>query len=272
MFKIGDFSRLSRISIKALRYYEEIGLLKPVRIDEFTGYRYYSAEQLPELNYIIALKELGLTLEEIGTLNRNSLNPAQIRDIFILKQAELRQLLHEEKQRLEQVEKLLKQIEKEGTMPDYQVVVKKVEPQLVAAMRGILPNYGEVGQFYGEIFTHLAKKLIFKPSNPTILICYDTEYKEKDVDVEVAVPIKKAVSGSDKVQVYEMPGLEQAACTIYKGPYEGISEAYKAIMSWTQANGYIIAGPDREIYLASPYDTKDADKYVTEIQFPVKKA
>jgi DNA-binding transcriptional MerR regulator len=148
MFKIGDFSRFSRISVKALRYYEEIGLLKPVRIDEFTGYRYYSAEQLPELNYIIALKEIGLTLEEIGKLNRNSLNPEQIRDIFILKQAELRQLLHEEKRRLEQVEKLLKQIEKEGTMPDYQVVVKKVEPQLVAAMRGILPNYGEVLNYF----------------------------------------------------------------------------------------------------------------------------
>lgn len=272
MLKIGDFSRLSRISVKALRYYDEIGLLKPVKVDQFTSYRYYSADQLPKLNYIVALKNLGLSLEEIGTLINNNLSPSQMRDLFILKQAELRQRVNEEQRRLEQVEKLLKQIEKEGTMPDYQIVVKKVEPQLVAAMRGILPTYGDVGQLYGEIFKHLAKKMIFKPAGPTMLICYDTEYKERDVDVEVVVPIKKSISSSDKVKIYELPALEQAACTIYKGAYEGISEAYNALMTWIETNGFQIAGPDREIYLTSPYDTKDPAKYVTEIQFPIKKA
>jgi DNA-binding transcriptional MerR regulator len=157
MFKIGDFSRLSRISVKALRFYDEIGLLKPVQVDQFTSYRYYSADQLPRLNYILALKDTGLSLEEIATLINNSLNPAQMRDIFILKQAELHQRLNEEQKRLEQVEKLLKQIEREGIMPDYKVVVKKIEPQLIASMRGILPAYGEVGQVYGEIFKHLGR-------------------------------------------------------------------------------------------------------------------
>jgi effector-binding domain-containing protein len=270
MFKIGDFSRLSRISVKALRYYDEIGLLKPVRVDEFTGYRYYSADQFPRLNYIVALKDTGLSLEEIATLINNSLDPAQMRDIFILTQAELRQRLQEEQKRLEQVENLLKQIEKEGKMPDYKVVVKKVEPQIVASMRGILPAYGEVGQFYGEIFKHLAKKMIFKPSAPTMLICYDNEYKEKDVDVEVCVPIKKSIPGSDKVKVYELPEIE-AACIIHKGPYEKFSEAYGALMAWTEKTGYQVAGPSRELYITSPYDTKDTSKYVTEIQFPVQK-
>jgi effector-binding domain-containing protein len=272
MFKIGDFSRLSRISVKALRYYDEIGLLKPVKVDQFTGYRYYSVDQLPRLNYISVLKDMGLSLEEIATLINNDLTPHQMRDIFILKKGELQQRVNEEQKRLEQVEKLLQQIEKEGTMPDYKVVIKKVEPQLIASRRGTLPSYGDVGQFYGEIFKHLAKKFIFKPAGPTVLICYDTEYKEKDVDVEVCVPIKKSIPGSDTVKVYELPGLEEAACIIYKGPYEGISEAYKALMAWIESNGYQITGPDRELYLTSPYNTKDPAKYVTEIQFPVKKA
>lgn len=271
MFKIGDFSRLSRISVKALRYYDEIGLLKPLEVDQFTGYRYYSADQLPRLNYIIALKDTGLSLEEIATLVNNSLNPSQMRDIFILKQAELRQRLNEEQKRLEQVENLLKQIEKEGKMPDYKLVVKKVEPQLIASMRGILPAYGEVGQFYGEIFKHLAKKMIFKPAAATFLIIYDTEYKEKDVDVEVCVPVKKSIPGSDKVKVYELPGME-AACIIHKGPYESVGEAYGALMAWIEKNGYQVTGPSRELYLTSPYDTKDTAKYVTEIQFPIAKA
>jgi effector-binding domain-containing protein len=271
MFKIGDFSRLSRVSVKALRYYDEIGLLTPVKVDQFSGYRYYSADQLPRLNYIVALRNLGLSLEEIGILVNNNLSPSQMKDLFILKKAELRQRVNEEQRRLEEVEKLLKQIEKEGTMPDYQIIVKKVEPQIVAAMRGILPTYGDVGQFYGEIFKHLAKKMIFKPAGPTILICYDAEYKEKDVDVEVCVPVKKSVSSSEKVKVYELPGLEQAACTVYKGAYEGISEAYNALMTWIEANGFEIAGPDREIYFTSPNETKDPTQYITEVQFPVNK-
>jgi effector-binding domain-containing protein len=269
MFKIGDFSRLSRISVKALRYYDEIGLLKPVKVDEFTGYRYYSADQLPRLSYILALKDTGLSLEEITTLINNSLNPAQMRDIFILKQAELRQRLSEEQKRLEHVGNLLRQIEKEGKLPDYKVVVKKVEPLLVASMRGILPNYGEVGQLYEVIFKYLAKKMIFKPAAPTMLICHDDEYKEKDVDVEVCVPIKKSIPSSDKVKVYELPEIE-AACIIHKGPYESFSETYAALMGWIEKNGYEITGHDCEVYLT--YDAKDASKNVTEIQFPVKKS
>ena len=272
MFKIGDFSRLSFVTVKTLRYYDEIGLLKPVEVDRFTGYRYYSASQLPRLNYIVALKNLGLSLEEIATLINNDLTPSQMKDIFILKKAELRQRINEEQRRLEQVEKLLKQIEKEGTMPDYQVVIKKVEPQIIASIRAILPTYGDLGQLYGEIFGYLGSQGITIPAGPTIFICYDEEFKEHDVDVEAGVPISKAIPGAGRVSVYELPGMAEAACTIYKGPYENIGEAYSAIISWVESNGYQITGPDRELYLTSPTDTTDPNQYVTEIQFPVKKA
>jgi len=272
MFKIGDFSRLSRISVKALRYYDETGLLKPVTVDRFTGYRYYSAGQLPQLNYIAALKNMGLSLDEIATLINNDLTPSQMRDIFILKRAELQQRVNEERNRLEMVEKLLQQIEKEGTMPDYQVVIKKVEPQTIASIRAVLPTYGDLGQLYGEIFGYLGSQGITKPAGPTIFICHDSEYKEKDVDVEAGVPIAAAIPGSGRIKVYDLPGMEEAACTIYQGPYENIGEAYNAIMAWTESNGYQITGPDRELYLTNPADTNDPNQYVTEIQFPVKKA
>jgi effector-binding domain-containing protein len=271
MFKIGDFSRLSRISVKTLRYYDEIGLLKPVKVDQFTSYRYYSADQLPRLNYIIALKDMGLSLEEVATLVNNDLTPHQMRDIFVLKKGELRRRVNEEQRRLEQVEKLLGQLEKEGAMPDYQVTIKKLEPQLIASIRDILPTYGDVGPLYGEIFKYLGKKFVFKPAGSPMMICHDGEYKESDVDVEVAVPIGKNISGSDRVKVYELPGVDEAACTIYKGPYEGISEAYNALMSWIEGNGYQIIGNDRELYLTDPSKVKDPSENITEIQFPVKK-
>ncbi len=272
MFRIGDFSKLSRISVKALRYYDEIGLVRPVEIDQATGYRYYSAEQLPRLNYILALKNMGLSLEEIAILVNNSLTPAQMREVFILKKSELQQRVKEEQRRLEQVESLLQQIEKEGVMPDFQITLKKVEPQLVASVRNTLPAYGEIGRLYGEIFKHLGKKLVFRPAGPVMMICHDSEYKDSDVDVEAVVPISRKISGSERVKVYELPALAQAATTVYKGRYEGIGEAYSVLMAWIQDNGYQIAGPDRELYFTDPSKVKNPAENITEIQFPVKKA
>ena len=272
MFKIGDFSRLSFVTVKTLHYYDEIGLLKPIRVDRFSGYRYYSADQLPRLNYIVALKNLGLSLDEIATLVNDNLTPSQMRDIFILKQAELHQRLSEEQKRLDQVEKLLIQIEKEGTMPDYQITIKKVEPQLVASVRDVVPSYGDIGQLYGEIFKHLGKKLVFKPAGPMMMICHDSEYKEKDCDIEAVVPISKNIKGSERVKIYELPGMEEAVSTIHKGPYDTIGEAYNAIMTWTESNGYQITGNDRELYFTDPRKVKDLSENITEVQFPVKKA
>lgn len=226
---------------------------------------------MPRLNYITALKNLGLSLEEVAKLINNDLPITKIKEIFISKQAELQQRVNEERNRLELVEKLLQKIEKEGAMPDYQVVIKKVEPQTIASIRAVLPSYGDIGQLYAEIFGYLGSQGITIPAGPTIFICYDPEYKEKDVDVEAGVPISKDIPSAGRVSIYKLPGMEEAACTIYKGPYENIGEAYSAIMSWAESNGYQITGPDRELYLTSPADTNDPNQYVTEIQFPVNK-
>jgi effector-binding domain-containing protein len=271
VFKIGDFSRLTHITVKALRYYDEIGLLKPVKVDQFTGYRYYSAEQLPRLNYILALKDLGLSLEDIALLVQNSLSANQMRDIFILKKGELARRVADEQKQLERVEKLLAHLEQEGKMSDYQVTLKKLEPMLIASVRETLPTYGACGPLFGEIYKYLAKKLVFKPAGPPLMLIHDPEYKEHDVDVEIGVPITKAVKGSDRVKVYELPGAE-AASTVYKGAYSGINASYQALLTWCEANGYQPLTPCREIYFTSPNDLEDQSKNVTEIQFPVKKA
>ena len=270
MLKIGDFSRLSRVSVKALRYYDEIDLLKPVKVDRFTGYRYYSVDQLPRLNRIIVLKNLGLSLEEVSALLVNNLSIDHIKQLLNVKQAEIRERLQEDQRRLGQVEEWLRQIEKEGIMPEYQVVIKKVEPTIIASIRDVLPAYSHIGQLFEEIFNYLGSKG-GKPAGPVMFISHDPEYKEENVDVEAGVPLSEAISGSGRIGVYELPGMEHAACTIYKGSYEGIGEAYEAIMSWIESNSYQITGPDRDIYLTSPADTSDPASYVTEIQFPVVK-
>src|SRR5262245_57241285 len=140
MIRIGDFSKLSRVSVKALRYYDEMGLLKPVNVDRFSGYRYYEFDQLPHLYRILALKDLGFSLEEIGHLLESDLSVEQMRGMLKLRQAEIRQRVEEETARLERVERWLSEIEQEDSMSKYDVVIKKIEPTKVASVRGVVPT------------------------------------------------------------------------------------------------------------------------------------
>lgn len=268
MFRIGDFSRLSFVTVKTLRYYDEIGLLKPVLVDSFTGYRYYSAEQLPRLNYIRNLRSLDLSLEQIATLVDGGFSLSQMKNILIVKQAELRQRIGDEEQRLERVGELLRQIEKEDGMPDYQVEIRELPPMTIASVRGTVPTYHDITMLIEKlvpVFTEHATSI----AGPFLAIYHDMEYRESDVDIEAGIPISSRLSLPDPIQVRDLPGEQTAACTLHHGPFETISEAYTALMQWCETNGYELAGPDREIYLKGPGDASDPADYVTELQQPV---
>jgi effector-binding domain-containing protein len=271
MFKIGDFSKLSQVSVRTLRYYEEMGLLAPIEVDRFTSYRYYSVDQLPRLNRILALKDLGFSLEQIAQLLDEELPPDQIRGMLRMKQAEIRQQAEEERARLARVEARLRQIEQEGKMPTHEVVIKKVEPQLVATIRRVIPNYGEIGQLYNETFAYLGQHGA-RPAGPPLAIYHDPEFRERDADVETAVPLASPLPSSERVAIRELPGAERMACVVHQGSYESVSEAYNTLMAWIGSNGYRIAGPCREVYLRGPESGPDASSYVTEVQVPVEKA
>ncbi|MFC2024752.1 MerR family transcriptional regulator [Chloroflexota bacterium] len=270
MLKIGDFSRLSRVTVKALRYYDEIGLLKPAMVDRFNGYRYYSVDQLPRLNRIVVLKNLGLSLDEVAQLVSDNLSAAHIRQLLHVKQAEIRQRLSDENQRLGQVEEWLKQIEKEGIMPAKDVVIKKIEAQTIASARGVVPTYSDIGQLFNELYPHLGQHQA-QIIGPPIAIYHDMEFKERDPDIEVAAPIIGAVPETGRVKVRQLEAIDTAACLIHQGPYEAISESYQALMAWAETNGYRIAGPDREIYIKSMNETTNPAEFITELQLPVEK-
>src|SRR5512143_3982376 len=135
MIKIGEFARLGQVSVVTLRHYDELGLLNPASVDPFTGYRYYTVEQLPQLNRILALKDLGFSLEQIQSALIDGLTPEQLRGMLKLKRAEVEQRLASEQERLMRIEARLRQIELEDTMPNYDVVLKTVPAMLVASRR-----------------------------------------------------------------------------------------------------------------------------------------
>src|SRR6266851_5683842 len=135
MLKIGEFSRLSQVTVKTLHHYDEIGLLKPSHVDPVSDYRYYTLDQLPRLHRIMALKALGLSLEEVAQLLLEDLPPEQIRGMLRLKQTEAQRRVHEEQARLAQIEFRLRQIEMAGMMQSVDIVIKRIEPFFALTLR-----------------------------------------------------------------------------------------------------------------------------------------
>ncbi len=187
MIRIGDFSKLSRVPVKTLRYYDEMGLLKPVEVDAFTGYRLYEYSQLSTLNRILALKDLGFSLEEIGRLLDDDLSVEQMRGMLRLREAEARQRVQQEAERLERIEARLRQIEQEKCMSKYDVVIKSAEEIKVVSVRDVVPTPPEQGALWQELDGYLAMSQI-RPSGACFTLYHDDEFKERDWDVEVCEP------------------------------------------------------------------------------------
>jgi DNA-binding transcriptional MerR regulator len=265
--KIGDFARLGQVTVQTLRHYDNLGLLKPGEVDAFTGYRYYTFDQLPRLNRILALKDFGLSLEQISQLLAQDLSPAELRGMLKLKQSELREQVQDQLDRLERIDARLRQIEQENEIPPYDVVVRRVEPMLIASVRGFLASYWDATPLWAELAEKMSKAGI-TPAGPYFSIYHAVELQ---IDIEACVPVMPAAREQSILQVYELPAVDQMACTIHHGPFTGLINGFTALFKWVDANGYQMAGPDREIYLRHPSKTDFANdtQAVTELQVPV---
>ena len=187
MFKIGDFSKICRVPVSALRYYADIGLLEPISIDKFTGYRYYALDQLPRLNRILALKDLGLSLEQIQQILNDHLDAAEIRGMLRLKEAELHDELMAQEARLARVRARLNQIEQEQIiMPQHEVVLKTIETFPIVSRREVIAEPEGVARLLTEVCMILASNHIDFAGQP-FTIFHDDEFKQTDLDVEIAV-------------------------------------------------------------------------------------
>jgi len=271
MYKIGEFSKLGFLTIQALRHYDEMDLLKPARTDSSTGYRYYSGRQLPRVHLIHALKSHGLSLDEIRlVLGPGAGRTGKIKDILEEKRTELAAHVDASRRKLAQMEATLREIEEKGRFPRYPVILKKTEPLKAAALRRVLPSFS--GQGVGTMFGELIGFIMSSGAGfagPTWMAYKDEDYREENADIEVAAPIVKAVPESGGIAILDVPGHARVASVTHQGRYETMGAAYEAVMSWIAENEYHIDGACRELYIVSPADTQDPEKYVSEIQIPV---
>ncbi|MEX2246523.1 MAG: MerR family transcriptional regulator [Dehalococcoidia bacterium] len=271
MLKIGDFARLSQVPVKTLRYYDDLGLITAAHVDSFTGYRYYSVEQLPRLYRLLALKDLGFSLEQIARILNEGITHEQLRGMLMFKRAEAEVRLKEEQDRMARIEARLRNIELEDNVPDYDVALKTIQPILVAACRIRIPANDMVPALLGRAFTETYDHIRAhggKELEPCMALWHTTADTYTDEDAEAVVPISRGLPESDRVKVYELAGGTFASA-VHHGDFAEFTQLHPALLRWIEANSYRIAGPSREVYVQ--HDTREPQNSVTEVQYPVEK-
>ena len=269
MLKIGEFSKLSRISVRMLRHYDEIGLLKPAEIDRFTDYRYYREDQLPTAGRIVALKDMGFPLADIVRILAVYDDREQLERFFVSRQAELEALAQDTAHKLTLLDAARKRLRKEENM-SYNVTVKTFPERYAATVRMTLPRYEDEGVIWGTLTEETCRMRLVEDDPCLCAVTYlDGEYKEETVEMMAWKTVKGSYPDTEQVKVRTLPAVTVASCT-YRGSYTQITEVYAAVIAWIEANGYEPADPMFNIYHVSPHETQSPDEFVTEICYPIQ--
>lgn len=271
MLKIGDFSKLSRISIRMLRHYDEIGLLKPGEVDEFTGYRYYCEDQLICAGRILALKSMGFSLASIHEIMEQYGDPTELEHFLVIKRRETQEQEKLIRHRIRLLDSTIEWLRKDGNMMGYDVSLKTIPECYVASVRQVIPTYADEGMLW-KILREETSQMQLKDVSPctTMAVFNDGEYRERDVDVEIQKCVLGTYADTEHVKFKTVPAVQIASAT-FKGNYEQIGPVNHAVAKWISDNGYEFDGLAFNIYHVNPGDTQNPDEYVTEVCYPVKK-
>lgn len=270
MFAIGEFARHGRVSVRMLRHYDTIGLLQPVCVDPATGYRFYDAAQLSRLNQIVALKDLGFTLQQVASLLDEHVTAAELRGMLKLRQAELHEQMATDAARLAQVEARLLAIEGETTEPA-PVLVRRIAPVRVAEQIGTAAAYEPqfITPVIQPLYRSLARQLCqqgIAVTGPGLAYYEDAGDDTGAITVHAALPIAERPVGPPDFLVVDLSEIPAAATLIHRGSMDNVLPSIQALARWIDAGGYQSLGYAREVTLAHG-DSRD--DWVTELQEPI---
>jgi DNA-binding transcriptional MerR regulator len=272
MLGIGDFARHGRVSVRMLRHYDAIGLLRPAYVDQVTGYRSYDAGQLSQLNRIVALKGLGFTLQQLRFILDDEVSVEELRGMLRLRQAELQSQIATDTARLAQVEARLRIIEREGEMPADDVQIKRIPGIRVAELtatataasfepESIAPV---IGPLYDELRTRLDRAGL-TTAGPGVAY-YEDSPDGDGVLVNAAIPVDADPGEDHDFVIVDLPEIEQAATIMHRGSMDDVMPTIQALARWIHANGYRSVGYNRELYIELG---ENRDAWVTELQEPI---
>ena len=264
MYKIGDFSNMSKTTVKTLRYYEKEGLLKPIYVDQNTNYRYYDTSQLVEISKIISLRQIGLSIKDIKSI----LDGNDMKKILNKRKTELKENLTLCNIQLSKINYLL-----EGDNMKNEIFIKEIPSYVIYYCDGIISDFSKISEFVLQVGTECAQ------ANPDLKCitpdyCYisylDGEYKEENIKIRYAQAVEKKGKETENIKFMNTDAIT-AVCIYHKGSYENLRDSYNNILKYIEDNNYEIIDNVRECYIDGCWNKNNVNDYLTEIQFPVKK-
>ncbi|MCI8805592.1 MAG: MerR family transcriptional regulator [Clostridiales bacterium] len=266
MISIGQFSKICSVSLKTLRHYDKIELLKPFKVDKFTGYRYYDESQLNRMLTISRLKRYGFSLTEIKSFLDSSEDKGALLSMLQSRAGEIIAEIRHKEMLIKELSGIIKNFERTGEIMSYQsnyeVSIIESEKIFVLSSRQRMA-VEEFGKYYGKLFEKTAAENI-KPTGIVLAVYHDEEWNERDSDIEVGIGVDDESKANNSV------GGCLCATTVHKGSYANLPEAYASVLKWINNNGYEIASPPYEIYRNSGMDGIPVEDWRTDIYFPVK--
>ncbi|MCL2873667.1 MAG: MerR family transcriptional regulator [Defluviitaleaceae bacterium] len=270
MFKIGEFSRLVRVSARMLRHYDKCGLLRPVEVDRFTGYRLYSAEQIPLLIRITALRDMGFGVEEIEETLPYYNNAEFMLKALEQKRKQIDSIIEMEQHKLDKINDMNNKIRKGNDRMVYEVELKEIPAIKVVSLREIVAAFeNEVEQW--EKMWAFIKKHNINCTKTGYSIYHDDEYKDENIDMEIAVPVNDLAESCDGFVYKELEAIPLAATIRFPGPYDNYGKAMEKLAVWIEQNGYEFDGIIRGHGIVMPDWDVAFENTLTELQVPVKK-
>jgi len=267
--KIGEFSQMMQVTVKTLRHYEQKGLLLPDEVDEWTGYRYYSLDQMQKLQSIRDLQRLGFSLDEIKDLYDDVSHTPSVRQLTEkIKETEqqLKQLIARRNRLLDwrDSRKEMKTMEKFS--------IQSLPEIIVASHREVIPNYAAIGPMCYEKIGPEMQRLGCKcpPPGYCFTIEHNKEYTPTDIDIEYCEQVEEMGQDSAIIKFKRLPAVPKALCMKHVGPYERFYESYTEAFRYMEEQGYKIAGQPRTCYIDGAWNQDDPEKWLSVIQIPIE--
>jgi DNA-binding transcriptional MerR regulator len=273
MFRIGDFSRIARVSARLLRFYDELGLFVPAHADSRSGYRYYAIGQLADLNRILVLKELGFELDQVREILRSNVGTGELRNLLLMRRNDVAQTLATESRRLQQIEARITQLETDGALSADDVVVRAEPAREIVSLRRTVPSFTAARALIAELHG-LARPHLPRGSRPTLLaIAHSPQFEQDEIDLEVGyVLVGEPVAAIDdgrELTRRTLEAVERMAICVRVGLPEDAHLVTAKIGRYLAASGDRIAGPSREVFLQPP-DPERMHESVVEMQFAIE--
>jgi DNA-binding transcriptional MerR regulator len=271
MFRIGDFSRIARVSARLLRFYDEIGLFVPAHADAQTGYRYYTVAQLADLNRILVLKELGFNLEQVRDIIKSNVSPGELRNMLLLRRNDVEQTIATEAQRLRQIETRILQLESAGTLPVDDVLIRAEPAHEILSLRRTVPSFAAARSLILELREHARPVL---PKGPVTLlgVAHSAQFEVDEIDVEFGLLLSQGSEvepppGSPLTR-RTLEAVPRMAVCVRVGLPEDAHLVTAKIGRYLATHGDALAGPSREVFLKPP-NPERMHESVVEMQFAI---